>query len=172
MSKLTAPQEAYVRDLAAKGATLSDIQNGLRESHDVHLTYMEARFLMIDLNLTLDENKPQEPEPPKPEPVPQADQSGMAGEDDLGYDDGDEFGDAPQPGGAANITFSADAITRPGSLASGEVGFSDGKQAKWYVDGQGRLGIVPPEPGYQPPPADVPEFQRRLAMEMRRLGMY
>ena len=37
---------------------------------------------------------------------------------------------------------------------------------EWYLDQYGRLGMVPPEPGYRPPDADVAEFQASLEKEL------
>jgi hypothetical protein len=85
--------------------------------------------------------------------------------------DADGFDDEEMPQeGSSSVKLEADVITLPGAVASGKVTFSDGKVATWYVDGSGRLAVQPPEPGYQPPPADVPEFQRQLALEFRRMG--
>jgi hypothetical protein len=177
MSKLTKPQEDYVRTQAAKGATLSDIQNGLREEHDVHLTYMDARLLMIDLSIVLDEDKEPEPEPEPPAPTPQptAEDSfpDEAGEPDYsGLPTEEDFAALDGPEEASTLELSVDALTRPGYAISGKITFSDGKNGSWYIDQSGRMGIVPPEPGYQPPAQDIPVFQQKLALEMRKMGYY
>jgi hypothetical protein len=35
----------------------------------------------------------------------------------------------------------------------------------------GRLGMVPPEPGYRPPQSDLAEFQLALEKELAKLGL-
>ncbi len=184
MSKISAEQEQFIREQADADATLGDIQNGLRERFEVSLTYMEVRLLLIDLNVVLAEDREPEPEPePEPQPKPTAAKAAGGPGDPASpeYADGDADGEDSYPGeydqemegagtGGGNVKLSTDLITRPGCLASGKVTFSDGKEGSWYLDGTGRLGIVPPEPGYQPSPQDIPAFQRQLAIEMQRLG--
>jgi len=75
---------------------------------------------------------------------------------------------SPIPG---KVSVTVDQLTRPGALVSGQVQFSDGKKAAWYVDEMGRLGMVAPEPGYRPPQADIPAFQAALDRELSRLGL-
>ena len=47
---------------------------------------------------------------------------------------------------------------------------SDGKTAGWYLDQMGRLGLRATEPGYQPPAADIPVFQRELQRLLQTQG--
>jgi hypothetical protein len=166
--KLTQKQQDELRQWATEGLSLGEIQDRLR-NQDVHLTYMEARLLMIELSVSLAEDAP-EPEKPAPaDDAPAATQPAGSGQDD-GLD-GEEFDDDEMPApGNSSVKVDPDVITLPGAVASGKVTFSDGKVATWHVDGSGRLAVQPPEPGYQPPPADVPEFQRQLALEFRRMG--
>ena len=63
-----------------------------------------------------------------------------------------------------------DQITRPGSLVSGKVTFSDGQLADWYLDQMGRLGVAPRQQGYKPSAVDVQDFQLALQQEMAKLG--
>ena len=69
------------------------------------------------------------------------------------------------------VSTSLDHIAKPGALVSGKVTFTDGQTAEWYLDQTGRLGMVPPVPGYRPPQADVPVFQQQLQEELAKLGM-
>ena len=66
--------------------------------------------------------------------------------------------------------MTVDQITRPGSIVSGKVTFSDGQLAEWYLDQMGRLGVVPKQQGYKPTAADVQAFQLALQQEMAKLG--
>ena len=57
MPKLTQEQEQAVRQWAAEGANLNEIQDRLKSEHDLTLTYFEARMLVVDLDLKLQEKK-------------------------------------------------------------------------------------------------------------------
>jgi len=71
---------------------------------------------------------------------------------------------------ASQVTVIVDQITRPGSIISGKVNFSDGQVADWYLDQSGRLGVVPKQQGYKPSAADVQDFQLALQQEIAKLG--
>jgi hypothetical protein len=58
----------------------------------------------------------------------------------------------------------------PAPIVSGQVTFSDGQKADWYLDQTGRLGVVPEKQGYKPAAADVQQFQLSLQQEMAKLG--
>ncbi len=157
--QLTAEQKQQVSTWIAEGMKLSDIQNRLATDFDIRLTYMDARLLVDDLKLTpLDppsEQKPVEPEPPAAiAPAPPA-ASPLSPE-------------APAVGG--KVTLTVDTLARPGTMVSGNVTFSDGMTAAWYLDQTGRLGVVPENQGYRPPEGDVEIFQRSLDQELAKLG--
>jgi hypothetical protein len=159
---LTEEQRQRVSAWILQGAKLSEIQNRLAEEFGLRLTYMEARFLVDDLKLVpKDPEPPKVPEPPaaKPletKPVP----TEAAVEEEI---------PAP-PAGGGNVSVTVDQITRPGSLISGQVTFSDGQTAGWYLDQTGRLGLMPKQPGYKPTADDVQQFQLALQREVAKLG--
>ena len=163
--QLTDEQKQRVAEWVRGGAGLSDVQKRLSEEFKLSLTYMDVRFLVLDLGLTLkDKAAPKAPPPPVAPPPAPAD--GLPGDDaDLPPDPfADEAaGDAGAPGGAVRVDL--DRIMKPGAIVSGSVTFSDGVSTTWSLDQYGRLALVPPRPGYQPSPADVQSFQ----MELRRL---
>jgi hypothetical protein len=74
------------------------------------------------------------------------------------------------PGAGDGVDVAMDAVARPGTLASGTVKFSDGQTGVWYLDEQGRLGVAPVQKGYKPAAADVEAFQRKLEVELARIG--
>jgi hypothetical protein len=153
---LTDAQRDQVAGWINAGAKLSEIQNRLNSELGLKLTYMEVRFLMDDLKLTL-----RDPEPPKPAAPPAAPPAALA-PDPLSAA-------APSPAlGGVGVTV--DQITRPGALVSGKVTFSDAQTAEWYLDQTGRLGVVPKQTGYKPTAADVQQFQLALQNEMAKLG--
>ena len=61
--QLTPEQEALVRAWAAEGATLSDIQTRLADECGVRLSYLDTRFLLLDLKVDLVEKTKKEPPP-------------------------------------------------------------------------------------------------------------
>ena len=62
--QLTDEQKQQVIRWIAEGQKLADVQRRLADEFDVRLTYMEARFLIDDLQLT-----PQDPPEPVKSPV-------------------------------------------------------------------------------------------------------
>jgi len=159
--KLDETQRLAVTKWISEGAKLAEIQNRLAAEFGLKLTYMEARFLVDDLKLT-----PKDPEPPKVVEPPAA---------------AKPLTTTPVPAGemsaadevlppASKVAVTVDQITRPGAIVSGKVTFSDSKQADWYLDQTGRLGVVPKETGYKPSAADVQDFQLALQQEVAKLG--
>jgi hypothetical protein len=161
---LTEDQRQRVATWISAGAKLAEIQTRLNAEFGIKLTYMEARFLVDDLKLTL-----KDPEPPKvitPPAQPAAATPGAA----LGTTP-EEVADEPLPPGiGSKVSVSVDQIARPGAIVSGKVTFSDGQTADWYLDQTGRLGVVPKQTGYKPTPVDVQDFQMALQQEIAKLG--
>jgi len=154
---LTDEQKTQVAAWITEGLKPSDVQSRLESEFGLRVTYMEVRFLMDDLKLTPKDPVPP-PEPPKQEEPVVAPLTEVAPPTDPG---------AP----AAGVKVQVDKITRPGSVVSGHVTFSDGQIGEWYLDQMGRLGMVPPTPGYRPPEKDVAEFQIVLEQELVKLGL-
>jgi len=169
MPKLTNEQEQAVRKWAAEGANLNEIQDRLKSEHDLTLTYFEARMLVVDLDLKLQEKKRDTPAAEKTEAAP-ADDSPSETADDF-TDEALEPEVIPPPASGGSVKISIDQIAIPGTMASGKATFSDGKTASWYVDQMGRLGLNAPEPGYKPPAGDIPVFQRELDLALQRAGL-
>jgi hypothetical protein len=162
MTQLTDEQKTKVQEWIGAGLKLSEIQDRLAKEHDVHLTYMDARFLVDDLKLT-----PKDPEPEEKKP------DAAAPEEDFGTGEPPipDEAMAAEPPVSGKVTIAVDTITRAGAAVSGKVTFSDGKTAEWYLDQFGRFGLVPPEPGYRPSQDDLADFQMILDRELSKLGM-
>jgi hypothetical protein len=161
---LTEEQRKQVAAWIAQGAKLGEIQNRLASEFGLKLTYMEARFLVDDLKLVpKDTERPKVVEPPAPAKPALAASPVPAGEvvDEVL---------PPLPAGGGKVAVTVDQITRPGSLVSGKVTFSDGQLADWYLDQMGRLGVAPKQQGYKPSAADVQDFQVALQSEVAKLG--
>jgi len=159
---LTEEQRKHVTAWISQGAKLSEIQNRLAAEFSVKLTYMEARFLVDDLKLV-----PKDPEPPKAPALPAAETKPVMKPIPAEEIDG---GETALPPTGSNVAVTVDQITRPGSIISGKVNFSDGQIADWYLDQTGRLGLVPKQTGYKPVAADVQAFQLALQQEVAKLG--
>lgn len=154
MSKPTPEQLQQVSRWVAEGATLSDVQRRLVADFGINLTYMDVRFLVDDLGAVLQDKA----EPVAEAPVGAVDEPPPPA---LGED---------APAGAAAVSVTTDTLARPGAMVSGKVTFSDGQVADWYVDNEGRPGLVPATPGYRPTPEDIQQFQVLLDAEFRKLG--
>lgn len=154
-----------VTEWIRQGAKLAEIQTRLASECGVRLTYMEVRLLVDDLKLI-----PRDAERPKSVPTlgEASDSAGKVEEDPQisGQVEGTQ-----QSAAEGKVQVSVDQLTRPGALVSGKVSFTDGKSAQWYLDQTGRLGLVPPEPGYRPSSGDLQDFQSALEMELSRMGM-
>ena len=155
-------QKQAVTGWMADGLKLADIQKRLSSEFGLSLTYMEVRMLVDDLKLI-----PKDPEPVKPpEPPVTPAPAPVAGPADL-----PKLAPEPLPAGAfGEVTLTVDQVTRPGTLTSGKVTFSDGVKAEWYLDQMGRLGLSAQNKGYKPVPADIETFQTKLELELRKLG--
>jgi len=159
---LTEEQRQRVTAWILAGAKLSEIQSRLASECGVKLTYMEARFLVDDLKLV-----PKDPEPPKVVEPPVVAKPATA---TTPTPDQALTGDAAAIPPASKVSVVVDQITKPGAIISGQVNFSDGQTADWYLDQTGRLGVVPKQTGYKPSAADVQEFQLALQREVAKLG--
>lgn len=160
--QLDEAQRQRVTAWVLQGAKLSEIQNRLAEEFSLKLTYMEVRFLVDDLKLTL-----KEPEPPKPAapPSPLTDAKSKA---EPGAKPASDKASLPPATGKVSVTV--DQIARPGAIVSGKVTFSDGQAADWYLDQTGRLGVVTKQQGYKPSAADVQQFQAALQDDLAKMG--
>ncbi len=155
-------QRKTVAEWIAQGLKLSEIQNRLVSDLGVTMTYMDVRLLVDDLKLT-----PKDVEPAK---APEATLQSSVASTPAAPGNQPSAGTpaaAPKPGG---VSVSMDQVARPGAVVSGKVTFSDGNHADWYFDQTGRLGLVPQQPGYRPPPADLQQFQTALDSELSKIG--
>lgn len=161
MAKLTPAQVSQVTQWVAEGSTLSSIQARMSTELGLPMTFLDVRFLVDDLNLSLVEKE----EPPKVEEpvVAEAPPAAAAPADPL----------AAPAGGAAgtvNVKVEVDTIARPGSMVSGNVTFTDGQVADWYLDNEGRPGLYPRTQGYRPNQPDILDFQTKLDLSLRQAG--
>lgn len=142
-SQLSEDQKNAIRQWAEDGAQMAEIQKRMNDEWQLRVTYMDTRFLILDLGITLKTEVKEEPK--KEEPVSGEDADAAAGD----------------------VHVSRDEIVIPGMLFSGKVVFSDGEKALWYVDETGRLGLDPDTSGYRPNQDDIIAFQTQLKQMLR-----
>ena len=117
------------------------------------MTYIDVRFLVDDLNLTLVDDEEEAP----------------VKEKEGGADPQNPSVDAPLDG-VGGVTVELDKVNPPGAMASGSVVFSDGQSKKWTLDQYGRLGLTGGDDQYKPSDEDVAEFQKQLDTALRGRG--
>ena len=155
------PDEVQKREISkwvADGMGLSEVQKKIDDDFGIVMTYMDVRFLVVDLDLTLvDEEEPVAKET-----------------DDVAQDKNPEVSGEVTPesplGVEGGVSVEVDPVTPPGAMASGSVIFSDGQQKKWSLDQFGRLGLSGGDEGYKPSDEDVAEFQKQLDSALRGKG--
>lgn len=155
--QITDEQKQKITAWIAEGMSLSNIQDRMGKELEIRCTYMEARMLVDDLKLTPKDVEPPAPKAPAAAPTLEAEAPPTLLSDD-----------SPAP--VAKVALTVDQIAQPGTMVSGDVKFRDGKTAKWHLDQQGRLAVVPAEQGYRPPAGDVEEFQASLDRELQQMG--
>ena len=198
---LTEEQKADVAKWFAAGASLDEIQKRMKTEFGVHMTYLDLRLMVADLpqpvetepaapdgpahdgpardGLAHDGPAREVPAPPRrgtsSSSTPDSSGTSSSGPaSDDGTSAAPKRYDLDAPDGtppASDLTVEVDALTIPGTFASGAVTFSDGTKAKWYLDQLGRLGLDDVPPGYRPSPGDAALFQSRLVEALRARGL-
>ena len=189
---LTEEQKAEVAKWFADGASLDEIQKRMKAEFGVHMTYLDVRLMVAELpqpveaepaapdgpaheGLAHDGPAREVPAPPRRVASSSGTSSGGPASDegtsaapkryDLDAPDADEGKPSP------DVVVEMDTLTIPGTYASGDVTFSDGTKAKWYLDQQGRLGLGNAPEGYRPSQSDAALFQARLVEALRARGL-
>ncbi len=134
--QLTEEQIATIRQWAANGAQLPDIQKQIREAMNHTLTFMDTRFLILDLGIELIVPKEADPSP------------AIAAETELVA--------------TGRTTLSVDAVTLPGAIISGKVIFASGQKGFWALDQSGRPSLDLDDPEYRPTQEEITDFQQQL----------
>ena len=159
--KLSEDQLKSIAAWFAGGASLDEIQKRLVAEYGVHLTYFDLRMIVAELPQPEENTGATSCAPPE---------EGEA--EGASFNSTEEQGADAQERDSLGVTVECDAIMIPGTMASGDVTFSDGVKGKWYLDQMGRLGLggdLPP--GYRPSPEDAALFQARLMETLRAKGL-
>jgi hypothetical protein len=155
MPSLSQEQHQLIEQWAAEGANLNQIQDRLRTECSMTLTYMETRLLILELGVKI-QDKPRETPPEEKT------------DSEIAPPSADEVVPTPEADGGVKVTV--DDLPTPGAIVSGKASFSDGNTVDWFMDQTGRFGLRGPAPGYQPPAADIPAFQRELDTQLSVRG--
>lgn len=166
---LTPEQEQAVRTWAQEGAGLSEIQTRLAEEFDIHLSYMDTRFLVMDINASIkDKEVPAPKQPVPPAPVrEEAPASGVVHDIDAESESG-VASEAEMPMGGAKpveegeLSVELSRIQKPGFALCGSLVFPDGEKAEWGITNDGRIALDPATEGYRPSTEYLRQFQMKL----------
>ena len=178
---LSPEHQEIVRVWAAQGDSISDIQTKLASEFGVHLSYMDTRFLLLDLSVTLAElnakkaESPPPATPAEPEPEPEGygavpplpgepeDDAGLPPEEDELPPEPETAPPAADPATPSVFQVELGRIQRPGFAVSGSLVCSDGVNGEWGVDNYGSLALAfPDNKGYRPSAADKQAFIGKL----------
>ena len=150
------PSEEQKREISrwvADGMGLSELQKKLDSEFGIVMTYMDVRFLVDDLDLSLVDLE---------EPTPEKNEAETVEDANADLDDTESMG---------GVQVEVDTVVPPGAMASGSVVFSDGVSKSWTIDQFGRLGLSGGQEGYKPSDEDLMEFQRQLEASLRNKGI-
>ncbi len=155
---LTDEQKSVVAGWITDGDSLSDVQKKLSSEMGVSMTYMDVRFLVLDLGVEL-----QDPE----EPVAVSEDA----DGEAAAPVGEQAAMPGAPAGVAGgVAVEVDRLMKPGALVSGSVTFTDGTAASWMLDQMGRLSLDAGVPDYAPSEDDLLAFQEALKEELKKKG--
>lgn len=163
MIQLTQEQKELVQKWVTEGAKLSDIQKKINDEFKIHVTFIDVRFLVLDLGLSIKEKeKSSEGSVDLSKPAPaETNQPDSAVEQE---------GREGQEGSPGSVTVELDRVVKAGAIASGSVTFSDGQTALWTLDQLGRLGLTAGKEGYRPSQEDLQAFQQELTRLLQSRG--
>ncbi|MBI2438237.1 MAG: hypothetical protein HYV36_05430 [Lentisphaerae bacterium] len=150
-------QKDAVRRWVAEGCSLTEIQKRLNDEFKLAVTFLDLRFLILDLGLTIKEQAR------KTGPGLELDKAAAA----RPAAEADEL----EEGAGSGVSVTLDRIVKPGAVVSGTVRFSDGVSAAWMLDQLGRLALDARKPNYRPSPQDLQAFQLELRNLLQSRGI-
>src|SRR5260221_8294519 len=154
-------RKPIVKELLAKGLTLSQIQDYFHKEKNDPIKYMDLRLLLTEMpDATLPEKELLKTVMPPAAPVTGA--GGKPAPSDAGL---------PEAGTGGKLSISVDQAPAPGSMLSGYARFSSGAKAHWFLDEMGRLGLEPELGSSKPNQKDMQEFSVELKRMLQQSGM-
>lgn len=167
---LNEEQLAAVRQWVEDGAGLNDVQRRIQEEFGVTMTYMDVRFLVLDIGATIKDKETPTPAEPEPE-ISDAKTEVSASQEEapLSADEAQEIiPEDDEPKMPTRVSVTLDKVVRAGAMMSGTVTFSDGVVGSWMLDRMGRLALTKiSQPGYQPSDIDLEAFQLELQAKLQ-----
>ena len=162
--QLSDDQKKLVTQWADDGYDLADIQKRINDEFKLSLTFMDVRFLILDMGIELKDRQRSEssdnidlsktiPAQTSGQPVTESDSGAAA----------DTYGEA-------SVSVEIDRVKKPGAVVSGTVKFSDGVSASWVLDQLGRLAVNAGQEGYRPSQKDLQAFQKELSRLLQSQG--
>ena len=186
--ELTDTQREAIAAWFADGASLDEIQKRIKIEFGVHLTYLDVRLMVAELPQPVEDHGKDDakvademtahqtevtqlgviaPETAEGNPQGSDQADGEESEGPMG-----ENGTNTEAQTVSAPTVTIDALMIPGTIASGDVTFSDGQTGKWFLDQMGRLGLDGDLPqGYRPSPTDAALFQQQLMQLLQSKGL-
>src|ERR1017187_7501424 len=147
-------RKPIVKELLAKGLTLSQIQDYFHKEKDDPIKYMDLRLLLSEMpDAKLPEKELLKTVLPPAAPAGAVPAAGL-----------------PEPGTGGKLSISVDQVPSPGSMLSGYARFSSGAKAHWFLDEMGRLGLEPEFGSSKPTPPDMQEFSTELRRMLQQTG--
>ncbi len=148
-------RKPIVKELLAKGLTLSQIQDYFHKEKNDPIKYMDLRLLLSEMpDAKLPEKELLKTVLPPAAPAVGAEPAAAA----------------PGPGAGGKLSISVDQTPAPGSMLSGYARFSSGAKAHWFLDEMGRLGLEPELGSSKPTPPDMQEFSTELRRMLQQTG--
>lgn len=145
---LSKEQKEQLQSWITNGLSLPSIYKLISKEWKNHMTYMELKFAIDDLNLEF------------PKQIETAEEETKK----------EELIDLDIEKGPKKVTMEIDKIMRPGAIISGSVTFSDGMTASWQLDQRGRIAISPSTEAYHPSQEDIQEFEKQLQEALHKAG--
>jgi hypothetical protein len=158
-------RKQVVRELLAKGQTLSQIQDHFHKEKNDPITYMELRLLLSEM-----------PDAKLPEReisktiLAAGGPTSPAGAKVTAKDSGRMGADREPEAVGGKLSISVDQMPAPGAMLSGYARFSSGAKAHWFLDETGRLGVEPELGSGKPTQKDMQEFTTELRRMLQQTG--
>ena len=150
-------RKPIVKELLAKGLTLSQIQDYFHKEKNDPIKYMDLRLLLSEMpDAQLPEKELLKTVLPTAAPA-----TGAAGK---------PVPNDAEPGAAGKLSISVDQAPAPGSMLSGYARFASGAKAHWFLDEMGRLGLEPELGSSKPTAPDMQEFSTELRRMLQQTG--
>ena len=142
---ITPEQTELLRQWAAEGLDLNQIQKKINQEFGISITYLDTRFLLMDLDIQIIQPKKEEESPANATDTPLGNTS-------------------PSLPGSTSVTI--DEITPPHALLTGKVTFKSGHTGTWSIDKMGRIDWAPISG--EPTDDDLQAFQTELQKVLRQ----